>query len=276
MRQRKKAEEAHLGAGALLATALGSAALVIAVGGALTWWLVGVRPVQLAERPVAGGMATQTAASSVEVPSPTAGWLIGPTAAPQEAGTWLTADGFAGLGPTTAAVSLVVFLDYNCPNSRQFALEIMPWLRETWLQQGLITLVLRDFAVLGESSVRAAVAAHCAGEQGRYVAYHDRLFTAQGAHRDPFGDEQLVGYATELSLDAEAFAACLTSGRYRSRVEASTRYGYEQGFEGTPTYIINGRRVAGAIERERWNELFEAYAQGVATATAGGEGSKRP
>lgn len=251
------------------AVLLASALSVILVGGGVTWWLASRSlPAPTAANPPRE--MSDSGSPTVSTLQPTATLASGEVMPVQrDPGTWLTADGFLALGPTVAPVSLVAFIDYQCANCRQFALEVLPWLRKEWLPQGLLTVVLRDFAIMGPESLRAAMAAHCAGEQGRYLAYHDRLFAAQGLESRPFAQERLLAYASEIGLDREAFERCLTAERYRRRVEESTRYGHQQGFEGTPTYIVNGRRVAGAIDIARWNELFEAYKGGLATATAG-------
>lgn len=181
-----------------------------------------------------------------------------------EAGTWVTSRGEPAIGPVAAPVTIVEYTDFQCGNCRQFAAEVMPWLQTSWLDNGFVNVVVRDFAILGPASVAAAEAARCAGEQGRYWAYHDALFAAQPG---PFEHDGLVGYAQTLGLDTAAFDDCLASGRHRAAVNASTQSGLDQGFDGTPTYLINGMKVQGAIEIDRWQSLFEAFAADFARAT---------
>jgi protein-disulfide isomerase len=160
-----------------------------------------------------------------------------------------------------APVTVVVYADYQCPNCRQFATEVLPWLKETWMARGLVRVEYQDFAIRGEASLLAAQAAHCAGDQGRYWPFHDRLYAADAGQLTRDG---LVDLAAETGLDAGAVGACLDANTHRARVEASTRAAQAAGFAGTPTYLINGRQVAGAIEVERWNELFQAYERDLA------------
>ncbi len=175
--------------------------------------------------------------------------------------TWgVTADGDPFYGSPLAPVTVVEYADYQCPNCRQFATEVLPWLASTWLGQGLVRVVYRDFAIRGEASFRAAQAAHCAGDQGRYWPYHDALFLSQTDQSgEPFDRTQLLTLANEVALEPSAFAACLDDERYRNRVQAATDAALAKGFKGTPTYEINGRVTSGAIEIDRWNELFQAY-----------------
>jgi protein-disulfide isomerase len=121
-------------------------------------------------------------------------------------------------------------------------------------------VVYRDFAIRGEASFRAAEAAHCAGEQGRFWEYHDALFAGQSApDGEPFSTEHLDSLGTGLGLDVAALRTCVSSGRHRPRVQSSTDLALARGYEGTPTYEVNGRVTSGAIPIDRWNELFRAY-----------------
>src|SRR5690606_31043959 len=101
----------------------------------------------------------------------------------------------------------------------------------------------------------AARAARCAGDQGRYWEYHDALYARQarwsGRSSTPLNDFE--EYAAELGLDRAAFSACLRSDRHAEVVTANIMLGERLGVRGTPTVIVNGRRV------ERWGypELSE-------------------
>lgn len=238
--RRSAASETTSGAG--LGTFVAAFVGVLALGGlGLAAWWVWLGPGAAPE----GGAA------------PAAADAASPRVA--EAGTWFTADGDPGIGDPDAPVTIVEFSDYQCPNCRQFAEEVLPWLKDTWIRQGIVKVIFRDFAIRGPDSLRAAVAAHCAGEQGRYWSYHDALFASYG-EGDDYGDEALLALAPAVGVDAESFADCLDSGRHEARVAASTQFGHGQGYEGTPTFVINGRQAQGAIAIADWEALFRIYA----------------
>ncbi len=185
-----------------------------------------------------------------------------------EPGTGMTPEGDPFIGAADAPVTIVEFSDYQCPNCRQFATEVLPWLRESWLAQGFVRVVFRDFAIRGERSVQAAHAAHCAGEQGRYWSYHDRIFEmAFGTEARPLDPENLAELAREMGLDLDAYAACTESQRHLPRIEASAALARQRGFQGTPTYLINGRQTRGAINIADWDQLFRLYQQDLGLAT---------
>ena len=104
-------------------------------------------------------------------------------------------------------------------------------------------LVVKDFPLPSHRQARlAAEAARCAGVEGRYWPYHDRLFADQGR----FAEDQLIGYAVELGLGREEFTACLRERRFARDVEADIAQARALGVRSTPTFLINGRALVGA------------------------------
>jgi len=185
-------------------------------------------------------------------------------------GEGVTPEGDPVIGAASAPVTIVAYSDYQCPNCRQFATEVLPWLEREWMAQGFVRVVFRDFAIRGAESYAAAHAAHCAGEQGRYWVYHDALFASQsGENAGAFARDKLRATAERVGLDAGAFDACMDADRYRQRIEGSTASARGQGFQGTPTFLVNGRKTQGAIQIADWDQLFRLYQQDFARATGG-------
>lgn len=111
---------------------------------------------------------------------------------------------------------------------------------------GQVRVVWQHLAFLGDESRWAAEAAECAGEQGRFWEYRDKLFEeARGRNSGAFTKANLTRYATEISLDGGAFARCLDSGRYAARVQAESDAARALGVTRTPTLEINGQRLVG-------------------------------
>jgi len=96
-------------------------------------------------------------------------------------------------------------------------------------------------------------AARCAGDQGRYWAYHDVLF----ARQPRFERDDLVGYAVDLNLDRDRFERCLDGRRFRAAVEADFAEGRELGVRSTPTFLINGKPIVGAQPIERFRAAID-------------------
>jgi protein-disulfide isomerase len=113
---------------------------------------------------------------------------------------------------------------------------------QEYVESGTLRIEWRDFPYLGQESLNAAVAARAAQEQGKFWEYHDLLY-----HNQPggFPDEKLVELAREAGLDVERFEADLASREYEQTVIEDFQEGQQRGISGTPTFVINGKVLAG-------------------------------
>lgn len=117
-----------------------------------------------------------------------------------------------------------------------------------------VRLVYKDFPLPSHAgAVPAALAARCAGTQGRYWEYHDLLFLGQ----PDFSREDLLGYARRLGLDGPSFAECLDGRRFQDAVMADREEGRAAGVRATPTFFINGRKIEGAHPLETFREAVQ-------------------
>ena len=119
---------------------------------------------------------------------------------------------------------------------------------------GRVRLVFKDRPLPFHTLAPAAhEAARCAGESGRFWAYHDRLFNEQPA----FQRDHLVRYAVDLGVDSTAFTRCLDERRFKAAVEADVAQARALGITGTPTFLINGRPLVGAQPVEAFRHVID-------------------
>ncbi len=140
-------------------------------------------------------------------------------------------------GPAAAAVTLVEYGDYECPDCGR-AYPIVKQVRQRMGKR--LRFVFRNFP-LREShphAQHAAEAAEAAAGQGKFWEMHDRLFERQFA----LDDEYLIEYADDLGLDVARFRRELAGRVYEPRVREDFRSGVSSGVNGTPTFFINGMR----------------------------------
>lgn len=152
-------------------------------------------------------------------------------------------------GPSTAAVTLVEYGDYECPYCGQAYLV----LKKLMPQSGdRVRLVFRNFplAQLHPHAQRAAETAEAAGAQGKFWAMHNVLYERQ----DALEDEDLLAYADELGLNLDRFQTELSQGIYTARVREDFLGGVRSGVNGTPTFFFNGRRHDGGFDLESLTE----------------------
>jgi protein-disulfide isomerase len=155
------------------------------------------------------------------------------------------------LGPAQAPVTLVEFLDYQCPYCHQVQGVIDQVLAQ---YPGKLRFVHRDFPLedMHPQAVKAARAARCAGEQGKFWEYHRSLLVEQGQQ-----DADLTRRAADLKLDGGRFATCVASDRHDAAIRGGLQQGREVGVSGTPTFFINGRRMVGGRSVDDFKRLID-------------------
>jgi len=156
------------------------------------------------------------------------------------------------IGNKAAPITLIEFADFQCPYCGRVAPTIKK-LRETYGDK--VRLVWKDFPLtqIHPQAFKAGEAAHCAGDQGKYWEYHDRLF----ANQQSLMPDDLKKHAADLGLDAAAFSACLDTSKYGERVRDGVAEGTRLGVNSTPMFYVNGRIVSGAQPYEAFVSVID-------------------
>jgi len=161
------------------------------------------------------------------------------------------------MGNPDAPVTMIEFSDFLCPYCRQFALETEPLLIEEYVATGKVYFIYRTLGDwLGPQSQASAEAAYCAAEQNRFWEYHDLLFANQKLV--DFSSQNLIGFAEDLGLNMDQFEGCVQQGEYRPQVENDLQDGLRAGVRGTPSFLINGRFIAGSQAYAVFQQEIEA------------------
>jgi protein-disulfide isomerase len=155
-------------------------------------------------------------------------------------------------GTERAAVTIVKFEDFQCPYCKTVQ-GTFPELLKRY--DGKVRLVHKDLPLdaIHPQARQAAEAARCAGEQGKFWEYHDKLY----ANSPKAGVEELKSYAKEVGLNAASFDQCFTSGKFRGLVQKDLSEGAQLGLTGTPTFFINGREISGAQPVEAFAAIID-------------------
>jgi predicted DsbA family dithiol-disulfide isomerase len=159
-----------------------------------------------------------------------------------------------GTAPTTgskdAVITITEFSDFQCPYCRMSQGVIKQLLQN---YQNEVRLVFKHLPLdIHAEAFASARAAFCAGEQSLFWQYHDALFAAE-----TLSAEGLNRIATELGLSLPKFKACLTSETSRSAVLKDKREANQFGINSTPTFVVNGKLVRGAISFEEFKTIIE-------------------
>ncbi len=137
-------------------------------------------------------------------------------------------------GESNAKLTLVEFLDYQCPYCGRFSRETMPQIDKEYIQTGKVRYVVMNLPLEGmhKSAFKAAEAAACAGEQGKFWEMHDRLFANQQTI------DQWKSHAEAVGLDVSKFEACLDGGRHAAQVRSDMAEAQKAGIAGTPSFFL--------------------------------------
>jgi protein-disulfide isomerase len=154
-------------------------------------------------------------------------------------------------GPASAPITIVEFSDFECPYCSK-AEDTVKQVMKTY--DGKVRLVYRDFPLpFHPHAEKAAEAAQCAADQGKYWEMHEKLF----ANQQKLDPASLKAHAKDLGLDQGKFDKCLDSGDKAKVVETNKAAGSKVGVTGTPAFFINGYQLTGAQPFEEFKSLID-------------------
>lgn len=164
----------------------------------------------------------------------------------------VSADDDATFGSPDAPISIVEFSDFQCP----FCSRVMDTMAQIEKAYGkLVKVTFRDFPLeMHKQAQKAAEAAECAGDQGKFWEMHDAMFSNQ---RD-LSIDGLKKLASGVGgVDATKFNECLDSGKNADEVQADMKDGANFGVRGTPAFFVNGRSLSGAQPFENFKTVID-------------------
>ncbi|WP_254812779.1 DsbA family protein [Streptomyces cavourensis] len=154
------------------------------------------------------------------------------------------------VGAPDAPSTLTIWEDFRCPVCAQFENAFRDTITEL-VEAGRLKVdyhlaTIIDGNLGGKGSLRAANAAACAQDVGKFAPYHDVLFRNQPPEPDDAfaKNSRLIELAGEVKgLDTPEFRSCVEEGTHDSWVQKSDTAFREGGFQGTPTALLNGESI---------------------------------
>lgn len=157
-------------------------------------------------------------------------------------------------GPDSAAVTLIVYSDFECPYSSSHVGTLEKLLAD---YPNDVRVAYRHFPLsFNENAGTAAEASECAAVQGKFWEMHDRIFEL--ADSEGLSEEGITNLAGELGLDMEAFNACMENDETYEKISVDYQGGIDAGVSGTPGTFVNGKLVEGAIPFETFKQIMES------------------
>ncbi|WP_030390155.1 DsbA family protein [Streptomyces sp. NRRL S-241] len=150
------------------------------------------------------------------------------------------------VGRADAPVVLIEYSDFKCGYCAKFARDTEPELVKKYVADGTLRIEWRNFPIFGAESEAAARAAWAAGQQDRFEAFHAAAY-ADGSKDKGFAEPRLVELGREAGVpDLERFKADLAGEQAAAALKKDQEEGYRIGVTSTPSFLLNGRPIAGA------------------------------
>jgi protein-disulfide isomerase len=155
-------------------------------------------------------------------------------------------------GSANAPITIVEFSDFQCSYCKR-VVNILEQVLERYPDK--VKLAFRDFPIVNihPQAEKAAEAAHCAAEQGKFWEFHDLLFDKQ----DTIPTTNFAEHAKTLGLEVSTFQTCIDGRKYQEKVERNYAAGVKAGVSGTPAFFINGRLLSGAQPLEAFKTVID-------------------
>jgi protein-disulfide isomerase len=151
------------------------------------------------------------------------------------------------LGKPGAPVKMFEYGDLQCPFCKENAETVTPPIIESAVRKGEVSLTFRNFIIIGPDSVPAGEAALAAGAQGKAWNFIELWYRNQG--------EENSGYVTEEFIESIGKGSGIPnlsqwnkerkSKKYKKTLEETTKQAQKIGFEGTPSFAVEGPNSKG-------------------------------
>ncbi len=171
------------------------------------------------------------------------------------------------LGSENAPITMIEFGDYQCFYCNHFFHNTEPDIVKNYIDTGKVKMYFKDFTIIGQDSVTAANAAHCAQEQGKFWEYHDTLYNNWAGENTGWASTtNLEQFAKQIGLNQDQFDQCMAQTRYIQIIRNSVSDANNLGLTGTPDFFIIGpgnsvTKVVGAQPYQVFDEIFKSKLQ---------------
>ena len=168
------------------------------------------------------------------------------------------------LGSPDATITMIEFGDYQCFYCNRFFHNTESEIVKNYVDTGKVKIIFKDFTIIGQDSVNAAHASHCANEEGKFWEYHDTLYNHwTGENNGWASSDNLLEFAKQIGLDEAALKECMSDERYTAVIEQSNSDARTLGITGTPAFFVIGSdntvtKIGGAQPYEVFEKIFES------------------
>ena len=164
------------------------------------------------------------------------------------------------LGKADAPITIIEYASLTCPHCAHFAVDVLPKLKQKWIDTGKAKLVLRDFP-LDEPALRAAMVARCAPPD-KFYPLADTFFSQQEQWVTARDYRAALEKLAKLAgIGDKQFKTCIEDKKLEDQVAQSRLTAAQQlGVSSTPSFFVNGQKFEGAPTFEAFDQLLSGLA----------------
>ena len=153
-------------------------------------------------------------------------------------------------GNPDAPITMELYTNFICPACGNFATETFGQIKDNYIANGKLKMVFYIFP-----PIELSKAGLCAEEQGKFIEYHDYVFSHQAQITD---EEILKDFAINAGLDGQKFNECYAApDKFKDKIQKWFDEGQARGVDATPTFFINGQKFVGAQPYEEFQKIID-------------------
>jgi protein-disulfide isomerase len=157
------------------------------------------------------------------------------------------------MGPADAKVKVVEYASPSCTHCATFNNEVFPAFKAKYVDTGKVQYTLKEFLTAPEAFAAASFAtARCAGKD-KYFTVLDAVYRNQSQILQT-GDLRggLLAIAQSAGMTEEQFNKCVSDPDALKALNARVERNMKDGVTGTPTFFVNGKKIAeGSVTMEQ-------------------------
>jgi protein-disulfide isomerase len=147
------------------------------------------------------------------------------------------------MGTLAAPVLIEEYGDFQCPACASWDRVVFPTVRRL-VEEGKIRFAYHLFAFLGPESLKAASAAECAGDQGKFWEYRDYLYANQYPENSgALTSDRLIEIGDSVGISPASFGSCVRADTYAGWIRQISDQATSRGITSTPTILVNGQAL---------------------------------
>jgi protein-disulfide isomerase len=160
----------------------------------------------------------------------------------------------ATLGNPNAPLTMVEFVDLQCPFCAEYTRNVLPTLVQRYVRTGKLSIEMRPLTFIGDDSVTAGKAAAAAADRNRLWQFADLVYLHQGEENTGYVTDAFIGrIARAAGLNAAPIVAASHSGSTPALLTQAEKEAAEQNFNSTPSFLLGSR--GGSLQPLEVNQL---------------------